>query len=349
MNAGQSLETVAKMILEQRSTKRDFISPTTAAEMLPSGQIVLDTGSSRFTAKPTHHALLQIASRHGIPARYMDKMNASSPELVATNVNHWFRKESEVRLFRNLKNPASPDTGTLRAFLSRSYRPLDNADLAEAALPTLNQLGARVESCAVTDNRLYIQAVLHQLEGEVAVGDTVRAGVIISNSEVGAGSLSIELMAWRLVCKNGMVVGNVISKYHVGRRHDNELREAVEFFSDATRQADDRAFFMKVRDAIRGVFNPERFAAVLESLKAGTKVELKDPVKAVEVITERFGLSESENHNVLNHLAAGNNLTQWGLANAVTYEANRVEDYDRAVQLERLGWEVATLNPEALN
>ena len=41
---------------------------------------------------------------------------------------------------------------------------------------------------------------------EVKQGDTVQAGIIISNSEVGLGSLSLRTFLYRLVCLNGMIL-----------------------------------------------------------------------------------------------------------------------------------------------
>ena len=44
---------------------------------------------------------------------------------------------------------------------------------------------------------------------DVVPGDTVQGGVIISNSEVGLGAVSVQPLLYRLVCTNGMVVNDL--------------------------------------------------------------------------------------------------------------------------------------------
>ena len=50
-------------------------------------------------------------------------------------------------------------------------------------------------------------------------GDIVQAGVMISNSEVGLGAVSIQPLVYRLVCTNGMIVNDMGERrHHVGRQ-----------------------------------------------------------------------------------------------------------------------------------
>ena len=66
------------------------------------------------------------------------------------------------------------------------------------------------------------------MQAEVSPGDIVQAGVIISNSEVGLGSVSIQPLIYRLVCSNGMVVNEAAARRnHVGRVTDSEENFSV--------------------------------------------------------------------------------------------------------------------------
>src|ERR1043166_4992015 len=80
---------------------------------------------------------------------------------------------------------------------------------------------------------------------------TARAGVVVSNSEVGQGSLRVEALDFRLVCLNGMIREAAVRKAHLGRgsRGQDAIEDAREYFRLETQQADDRAFFLKVQDA----------------------------------------------------------------------------------------------------
>lgn len=348
MKTGKSLVELAQEIQRQSSTKRDFVAPTTQLEMVVTkpGDEPVDSkaktlslrvnGQGSFGVRRTAHT--QIANRLGVPVKYYERMRDEAPELLATNVNHWLASSSERRLVRTLD-------GNARAFLSSRYRTLDNFDLAETVLPVIhNQQGMRIESAEITESRLYLKVVTERVTAEIRKGDVVQAGIVISNSEIGFGSVKVEPLVFRLVCLNGMIANDAsMRKYHVGRgAEDSDL--AQEFFKDETRRADDVAFWLKVRDVVKGAFDSVIFERIVNSMRESTERKLTaDPVKAVEVTQKQFGLNDTERGSVLTHLIREGDLTQYGLMNAMTRASQDVDDYDRATELERMGGQVIEL------
>jgi len=141
----------------------------------------------------------------------------------------------------------------------------------------MEMTGARVESSDVTENRMYLKVVNPRLEAEVNKGDVVQAGIVISNSEVGLGSVSVMPLIFRLVCLNGMIVQDYGQrKYHIGREND----EAYDLYSDATLAADDSAFMMKLADTVRTAVDEAKFATVVDKLReaAGVKITAHIPM-----------------------------------------------------------------------
>ena len=195
---------------------------------------------------------------------------------------------------------------------------------------------------------MYIKATTHKIQGEVRKGDVIQSGIIVSNSEVGHGSLSVYPFLKRLVCLNGMTVTDYGQrKYHVGQAVGRgvDLSSAYELFTDKTKEISDRAFWHQVRDVVRGVFSQEGFNVILESLKQAAEVPITDqPLKVIERTQKAFKLSDSEKGGVLQHLLTGGDLTKWGLANAVTRTAEDADSYDRASELEELGWTVVEMS-----
>jgi hypothetical protein len=271
----------------------------------------------------------------GIPQKYLRRMATEAPELLARNVNHWFAHKPERRMIRTLGADA-------RAFLSDTYRPLDNYDLLGAVVPRLGEAGCEIKSSEVTERRLYIQAVTPRLTEEVKVGDVVQAGVVISNSEVGCGAINVEEFIWRLSCANGLVLGSAIRRCHLGR--SGEVDDSTyELLSSQTRQLDDKAFWAKVNDVVAAVLSGERFLQNVGKLRQAATQPLGSPLAVVEVAAERLGLADEEKDAVLRHLVNGGDLTQWGLMNAVTRTAQDVAEYDRGIELERMGGRVLEL------
>ena len=64
-----------------------------------------------------------------------------------------------------------------------------------------------------------------------------------------------------------------------------------------------------------------------------------------ELTTKEYGNSEAESKGILGHLIAGGDLSLYGLANAVTRQAQDVESYDRSTELEATGYKIITMAP----
>ena len=221
MKFGRTLMELAMELDRQRNAKRDYLVDTRNMIMdadEQGAQLTLrnDVTRQNQILNIGEIAHDQIGQALKIPASYYDRMRKENPELLARNVNSWFEREPKTRMIRTLD-------GTARAFLSDRYRRIDNAEIAEAVLPIIGDMnGAHIESCEITDQRMYIKVVNQRLTAEVTPGDIVQSGILITNSEVGLGSMMIQPLVYRLVCSNGMVVNDAATrKYHIGRGNES--------------------------------------------------------------------------------------------------------------------------------
>lgn len=338
MKTGKSLTELAMELERQSQVKTDYVADTRNLEMTDEGDLVVQNSSSyEFAVSDLAHS--QIAQRLDIPTKYYNRMRAAAPQLLAANVNEWFQSKPERRMVRTLDN-------NVRAFLSDRYRRLDNTELAEAVLPVLAEMGEGIQivSSELTDKRMYVKAINRRLELEVKKGDVVQAGITITNSEVGLGSLRVEPLIYRLVCLNGMIAKDFgTKKYHVGRAAADDT-EAYELYSDETLKADDKAFYLKVQDTVRAAVDIAKFGQIVNRMKEATEQRIEgNPVAAVEVLSEKFGYSNDEKSGILTHLIQGGDLSAYGLLNAITRTSQDVADYDRATELERDGSKVLSL------
>ena len=169
---------------------------------------------------------------------------------------------------------------------------------------------------------------------EVAPGDVVQAGVVVSDSEVGCGMLSVQPLAFRLVCGNGLIASDrMLRKTHVGRPLDSEPPTGI-VFKDDTLQADP-GFLPEGPRHRRDAGSESTLRLVGEKLRRTKEIPLAgDPVQAIEVLGQRHGLTETERAGVLRSLIEGGDLSGFGLVNAVTHFSQQVADYDRATELE---------------
>lgn len=339
MKTGRTLQQLAVELDRQNRAKRDFVVNSTAMEMGDNAfnfNLRGETSTPSFDTTDLFHR--QIGSVLNIPAKYYDLCRSEYPSLLAENVNGWLGRSEKRHMIRTLD-------GTARAFLSDRYRRIDNFEIANAILPIIGEMpDARVESCEVTENRMYLKVVNPRLEADVVPGDTVQAGIVISNSEVGLGSVSVMPLIFRLVCSNGMIVNDAGQrKYHVGRQNE----EAWELFSDETLQADDAAFMMKLADIVRTAVDTAKFAVIVDKLREAVDAKFTAPVTSVVELTGRqYGFNKTESDGILQHLIKGGDLSLYGLSGAVTRTAADVDSYDRATALESAGWQIVTMAPQ---
>lgn len=346
MKQGRALPEVLTELQRQNTAKQDFIGPAQAFRLQDDGRTFeinhLASGQQEvFGTTSLFHR--QIASTLGIPARYYDMMAEQKPELLAENVNAWFGDREQSYMIRSM------DYGVgrvARALLSDRYRRIDNLEIATAVLPLFaGQDGMEVMSCEVTENRLYLKIVNHRLE-MACVGDRVQAGVVISNSEVGLGAVSVQPLVYTLACTNGMVVSSLGERRtHVGRAA-KAMEDSFYLYSDETKEAEDKAFLLKLRDTTLAAIEEARFAQIVGKLEESNQARITGRVQdVVELTGKTFDLNQSEQDNILNYLIQGGNLSLYGLSNAITRASQDVESYDRATALEGIGWQVATMEP----
>jgi hypothetical protein len=354
VKTGKTIQELAAELARQAESKRDFNAPTGRLNMEIEKKEVAGLQRTAVTmAVPLANAAVehfplsdyahgQIASETKIPKTYYDRMMIDAPELLTQNINHWFHAEPKRRLVRTLD-------GRVRAFLSERYRPLDNADLAEAALPVLIQRGCVIVSSEITEKRLYIKATLPELQAEVKgsrrKGDIVQAGVVFSNSEIGSGRLLVEDFFDLLYCTNGLITTSTFAKFHLGRAHGEEA--VREILTSEAKRANDKAFWLTVRDVVANAFDEESFKATVARFDASTRKMIEgNPESAIDAVQEVYKLTDETRGNILKHLIEGGDLSQWGLSNAITRSAEDESDYDDATELERLGGKIIELKPE---
>lgn len=359
MNAGRSLQSLAAELTRQTETRKDYLAPQGKLEA-----VVVETGGENAKSVQlagfngdslaiTPHAHGQLAQHLGIPQAYYNTMATKQPELLAQNINTWMKAdETNRRMIRTLD-------GKVRAVLSPKFRALDNFDLAQAVMPTLIEKKVQIVSCELTETRMYIKGILPELSDELPNGlaygtghnilsradrGRVVSAIVISNSDIGAGTLRVEPSVFTTFCTNLAIMAEAaMKKYHAGRA--NQSDDTFSVLSDEARRADDAAFWLKVRDITMAAFDEKVFRAAVERMRAtaGNPIKSDDLPAVVSMVVEQLALPQVTNHGILKALAAGGDLTQWGLSSAITRVAGDIGDYELATEMERAGGKVLAL------
>lgn len=339
----KTLTQLAAEIERRAEAKRDYVVPTDHMFLDTHQNLVF--GDRQVAVNDLAHQ--QIAQDIGIPKPYYDRMRREAPDLLANNVNRWFKDQPQTRMVRTLDNSA-------RAFLSDRYRPLENEQLAAATLPVLIKMDLEPIRCEITDKRLYMKFVDKRMRREI--GEKMGEGherfkltslcpaIVISNSEVGYGALSVLTSVFDEGCTNLSVFKDQsVRKSHIGGRH--EVVQGFEaLLSDETRRLSDAAVFAQITDVVRGAFNEARFAALVDKVTGAAQQKIEgDPVKVIELTAKKFSLTEMVAKAAMKHFIERGDLNKWGVASAFTRAAQDVEDVDLQNDMERFGGQIIEL------
>lgn len=348
MKIGRSLTELAVELERQHDAKRDYIADTRKISMADDAKAITLAGVEPLAI--TNHAKRQLAAKLDIPAAFYERLETKHPDILSGMVNQLFVREPQRTMVRTLD-------GRARGIMSDSYRPLDNYDLCDAVLPALTQVGAKVESCEVTETKLYLKATIPGLDRELAMPEglvmgvghnffprALRGGISISNSEVGAGALVVAPAILEKQCTNlATFRDSGYGAIHLGKKKGAD-DSVSEYLTDATKRLEDAAIWAKVRDVIAAICSGKVMDKLVAAMLAARADEITgNPAAVVEVFGRRNQLSEEERGGLLRHLISAQEPTRYGLQWAVTRLSQEVESYDRASELERLGGTVIEL------
>lgn len=334
MKQGRTMGALTSEVMRQFESKQDMIVPSSMMAMNEEANLI--AGGEVYPIR--EHAHQQIASKLGIPYGYYNKMLTQETALLQQNVNTWIGRSEDRRMVRVLD-------GHVRAVLSDRYMRLDNYDLLEAVLPIfMSDPEFKVASCEVTETKLFLKVTNSRIKGEVRVGDVVESGIMITNSEVGAGTLTIDPMIHRLVCLNGAVINKVgIRRVHLGRQA-GETDDILRMYSEATRNLDAQAFFSKVKDLVSNTFDSVKFGEMVAMMRVASTDEIKiKPTEIIEKLENKKMFQPEDGQGILEKLLYSRDLTRYGLSNAITSHSQDVESYAKATELEELGGDIITM------
>jgi len=363
---GNNLVQLFTELERQKKTKRDFVIPS---DQIKTDTVTLESGTKEIrlyipsdTNFPsdvgvtpsalhfgiTDHAHSQIAEKTKIPKGFYDRLKADHPELLVKNINQLIA-EKDRRMVRTLD-------GNVRAVVSPKYRIIDNYDVTFEAMNIFKQLndqnqsGIGIRRADLTPTRLYIKATSESLIDQIfpkkekrETGDAVKGGIIIANSEVGDGAFKVMPFMEVLKCSNGMISDDILKRVHIGR--DKGIGE-INWQEDTLRKQDE-ALWLKIRDMISGTFNPEIFHKWVDKINEVATIEIEKPVLAVNNVIKNYNVNKDKAELLLAQFAQ-EGYNKWGLSNAITAVAKTENNYEKQIEMEKLGADILNVPVEKL-
>lgn len=239
--------------------------------------------------------------------------------------------------------------GVARALLSNSYAVMDNLDALVAALDGVRQAGVavKIKGCDLTERRMYVRVYSEEVKALAPVllaryrspfsgalgadNPTVFAGFVISNSETGGGAFSITPQITVEVCSNGMTITkDALRAVHLG----GKMEESVIRWSEDTQSKDLALVTARARDAVRTFLDVDYMRAVILELEKKAGMPFVKPEENLKVIGKKLAFDEAQQDAVFEMFVQGGDMTAGGVMHAVTAAAQRIEDADKAADME---------------
>jgi hypothetical protein len=385
-----TLQDLAQLLTSDQARKVDVVAPASAVSSSGGVLVVQDTGTPELTDdgvtategyyRPTVVCDEGLADKLAIPVGYLRRMRNERPDLYDANVNGWLHGTTDVRTEHGpvdatiggdprsflLRCFREDDTGlgVARAFLSNGYKVVDNLDVLTAALAGAKAAGTdvQVESCDLTERRMYVRLVAPQvrayahellrgyrpqsgwtLDGarRLAAAEghgydegsepVVFAGFVLTNSETGNGAFTIVPRAVIKVCANGLTfTTDAVREVHLGGR----LEHGVVRYSEETQQQLLRLVEAKAKDAVATFLDVDYVKAKLAQIEEAAGVKVTKPADTVALVCKRLTFDQGTTDAVLAHFISGGQATAGGVLNAVTSVAQSMPDADAAHEVE---------------
>lgn len=299
-------------------------------------QLNHENGRGIVNYEMTDWAHRQLAEKCGIPIKYYFKMlEAGKHDLVVENVNEWIQGRDRRRV-RTMD-------GKIRAIVSDRFLPLDNHIVANEFLEGIMAHGLDpnkdVQACSITDTHMHIRATVPHMKADIRQGDTLVQGLMVSNSEVGASSFKVEPFLLRLVCSNGLIAPQALSRIHLGSAVD-----VGEFqFSAETMDKELDLIKAQVREVIQKTFDEKLFYQWIDDLQGAANTNIPNVVEAVNHMTALYNL-KSQKDSILNQLAQEGDPSQYGMVNALTRLAQDSKTFEQQIDLERIAGKISIMD-----
>jgi hypothetical protein len=147
-------------------------------------------------------ATSQMCQKLEIPVKYYRRLSAEMKATVANyNIN---RMNGHSYLLRGKGD-------WIRAFLSPEYVAYNNSEIAETVQSLLGNGALTMKSFVLEETHMFLKIISEEI-WDVEFG--LKVGIMIGNSEVGMGSVSVEPFVFRKPCTNDLVVSKEKSFRH---------------------------------------------------------------------------------------------------------------------------------------
>jgi hypothetical protein len=247
-------------------------------------------------------AITQMCQKLEIPVKYYRRL---ADEMKATVANYDINRLNGHSYLLRVKGD------WIRAFLSAEYVVYNNSEITETVQSLLGNGALTMKSFVLEETHMFLKIISDEI-WDVESG--LKAGIMIGNSEVGMGSVSVEPFVFRKPCTNDLIVSREKSFRHA-HIHLTEY--------EMTR---------RMAEAVSEGFSVA--SSVLNAFLKTREEPIPDPVETIRKVAEARKLSQKLTDEVVSSYLVEPDASRFGVINAFTNAAQKLGPLQR-IDMER--------------
>lgn len=264
----------------------------------------------------TDWSINQLCERIGVPSGYMKKcIQYGKLDLVLSNMNRWIKdypkKELKLRLYKE----------NVRGIVGIRYAELDGIKVINKINEVIGRTHEyQVQSSYIDEEIMNIRIIRNEMLN--VEGEDLHIGFQVRNSDVGRSTLVVQVLVYKVICSNGLLLGGgmgeLFMRRHVvikGRNFEEEFEQAV-------------ASLPKVIEYVEKEIVKNKIHRISDLEMQKLIDEFKESMNASDELVE--GVKEAISHYDSN---------RWGFINAITEVAQNYS-LDRQIELETYAGEL---------
>jgi hypothetical protein len=247
-------------------------------------------------------AITHMCQKLEIPVKYYRRL---ADEMKATVANYDINRLNGHSYLLRVKGD------WIRAFLSAEYVVYNNSEITETVQSLLGNGALTMKSFVLEETHMFLKIISDEI-WDVESG--LKAGIMIGNSEVGMGSVSVEPFVFRKPCTNDLIVSREKSFRHA-HIHLTEY--------EMTR---------RMAEAVSEGFSVA--SSVLNAFLKTREEPIPDPVETIRKVAEARKLSQKLTDEVVSSYLVEPDASRFGVINAFTNAAQKLGPLQR-IDMER--------------
>lgn len=248
---------------------------------------------------PTNWALAQTISKTKLPKQYHDTcIREGKLNLAVQNLNSWLQCKDKVTI-RSVGDQ-------YRAMVSDRFFAYDNLDLLAEIAKNVKLVNlsrppdmppVQFWKADISETNMFIALKDEGQVYDIGKGDNYNVTVVIKNSEVGNGSMSIEPGFFRGFCLNLYTREPALRKIHRGI----ELEAGL--YSVKTREKARDLWHSQVKDVLAAtIVDHSYFENWAKDFKESKEVRIEDMEVAIKKVADEFKFTEAEAKGIMDAL-----------------------------------------------